>query len=250
MNKQIISRRIIIIAGLTLLSLVLMSVAVSVYNNQKNSFGDEIAIVGLKDETSGREKPSDKELIDYIQSELLKIVNMNSDEQKEGRDIKDAIIREGSFNQTHNKDEGVYIVSFIVDIESLSQSYQANYQWKTSDGSDEHLDEWGDNVRCLPSDKLIYGDFDCQDMFTVMGGSEKSIINHLPHSSLNYRITYSPSQDNVLDVTIETTASDERIDADAAISAYKQEVLEWIRSVGFDPQDFYINYTYVRASIY
>lgn len=237
------------IAIVAFIAIVVMLAFISKIGEQKNKYGDEIVITNLNEETAGREKPSSSDVIDYIQSELLKIVNMNSEEEIKGRDITDATIREGTFVQEYDSDKDIYIVSFMVDIKSLSQSYQASYQWVKGDGLDEDIDEWGINVRCLPQDKLIYGDFGCQDMFSVMGNDD-SIINFLPHSTLNYRITFNSAVDNGLNIVIYTTAADERANGETAIINYKQEALDWIRSVGFDPLDYVIDYSYNRASIY
>ena len=250
MNNKISLRKVITITGIIFLLLVIISASLTMYNNQKSAYGDGISITNMGQETSGREKPSSKNQIDYIQYELLKVVNMNSEKVKEGKDIEDAVIRENTFFQEHSESNNIYTVSFIVDIKSISQSYRASYQWEKGSDSTVDIDEWGTNIRCLSSDELIYGDFKCKDMFTVMGGDENTIIKHLPHSSLNYRITLDPIQYDTLNILIITSAADERIDADAAISGYKEDALEWIRSVGFNPQDFSINYTYNRASLY
>lgn len=250
MQNQLISKQKLFIIGIGLLLLIAVVVFLKVQESQKNSFGDEIEITNLKDETSKSKEPSEKMAIDYVQYALLGAVNMNVEKPIEDKQIKDAQIRSGTFNQTYSKEHNVYTVTFIVDIESLQQSYQASYQWAKDKKSKYSLDEWGSNVRCLPQSKLIYEDFKCKDMFTEMGGEEESIIKHLPHSTLSYRITLGPSMPYVLNIVISTNAADERGDAKAAIEKYKNQANEWIRSVGFDPQDYTINYTYKRASVY
>lgn len=231
---------------------VLVSVGILMYKGQKNIFGDEVAISNLEDITLGRQKPTSKEVIDAVQSELLDTINLNSRQTIIGSDVKDAIIRGDTYNQSYDENTGIYTVSFIVDIESLGQSFAGNYQWEKGTKSLEKIDEWGINIRCLPKEKLIYEDFQCKDMFSVMGGGGEAIIKYLPHSTLNYRIVLDPSQPQpyTLNVTISTTAADERDDANAAINGYKKQILEWIQSIGFDPQDYSINYIYNRASLY
>lgn len=242
-------KNIIIIVSLVTLLFIAAIVVNVLINNNKKTFGDTVNIAGLKENTQG--KPDKKVLQEFIQYEALRVVNLNSKEPKAGKDIEDAVIREGSFNQSNDSDNGLHRVTFILDIKSLRQSYNVSYGWTdVLDAEHNSLTENISYVKCLPADKLIYGEFDCVDFDSVIDAPSDPILRHLPHSTLNYRVVLDPVQPYTLNVDISTTAADERGDAKAAINRYKKQVLDWISSIGFDPQDYSIKYTYNRASIY
>lgn len=247
MKPVINVKKILLITFLVIVGVVIVALSTTYTESRKNKFGDEVVINKLEENTTDRPTP-EKNVIDYIQFELLEAVNMNHKKAIKGSDITDAVVRSGSFNQ-QSKDN-IYTVSFIVDIPSLKQSYQANYQWEEGTSSVKNIDEWGTNVRCLPEEKLIFGKFECKDMFSILSGDNSAIIRHLPHSTLNYRVTLDPKEKNTLNVVIKTSAADERKDSSAAVLTYKNQVVEWIRSTGNDPVDYKIKYSVIRASLY
>lgn len=249
MQSNLPSKKKLIAIVFALVVLVGVGITIGLRVSQKNTFGDGVLITNIKEEALRTKEPSPKEDIDYIQYELLETVNMNIDTPKIGSEINDAKIRAGTFKQTYSKENNVYTTSFIVDIESLQQSYQANYQWIKDKKRNYTMDEWGSNVRCLPKDKLIFGDFDCRDIFSVMGGEENSIIKHLPYSTVDYFITLDPKIEDTLNIVIITSYGDEKNDPDIAILKYKQDAMDWIRSIGFDPIDYTINYTIQRPKM-
>lgn len=242
-------KTVVIIVVVMLVLLIGAVISTIIVNNNKKTFGDTIEMIGLKEGTKG--KPNKIVLQEFVQYQALRVINLNSKEQKASKDIKDAAVRARSLNQSYDKDVGLHRITFILDIKSLKQSYDVSYGWiDESREPNEYYTENISYVKCLPPDKLIYGEFDCIDFNSVVDAPSDPILKHLPHSTLNYRITLDPSLPYTLSVVISTTAADERGDANAAISRYKEQVLDWIHSVGLDPQDYTINYTYKRASVY
>lgn len=70
-------------------------------------------------------------------------------------DIDDAVIREGSYNETQNED-GSISASFIVDIDSLKQSFTVSTGW-SKDGSEVYETI----VDCPRADQMKYPEMMC-----------------------------------------------------------------------------------------
>lgn len=216
-------------------------------NSEKSIYKDGLEIANLSDYTNG--KPSSKDSLEYIKYDLLRTVNKNVDNPVDSNSIKDVLIRDNTFSQIYDDDIDVYTVEFIVDIESISQSYDVSYQW-SSTGKKDNLTEWGTVVKCLPKEKLVYGNFNCKDMFTELDNPVDPILKYLPYSSADFKVTYDPSINKTLNVTVYTTSADERINPDSAIKQYKANAKKWIESTGVSVSEYKINYTVVRASLY
>jgi len=242
------AKRVFIIALTAFIGLLIIAAAIYLYVTSKNQYGDAIKIQNLGSYTAG--KPVNKERVDFVQHDLFNTVNKNLDKPVKGSSVKDALVRDGTFSQTYNDKVDVYTVKFIVDIASLKQSYDVSYQWVESGDSYQKLDEYGTGVRCLPKDKLKFGDFNCKDMFTQLQPTEP-LLQHLPYTTPNIDVVLDPRAEKTLSVTIQTSAADERTDPDAAIALYKSQVNSWLRSVGgVDPSDYTIRYDIVHASLY
>ncbi|MEO5690995.1 MAG: hypothetical protein ABIQ64_02310 [Candidatus Saccharimonadales bacterium] len=240
-------KKLFIVIGI-FIGLVLLMIALYVYTTLKNDDG-KLTISNLSSYT--KVSSSNKEKIDYIQYDLFRVVNLNSDTSVSSNSIKDIVIRDKSFSEKYNEEIKTHTVTFIVDIKSLKQSYDVSYQWvDPSSDTQEVLDEYGTVVKCLPKEKLVYGDFGCEDMFTVLSTPSDPILNHLPYSSENFEVVYDPRATKTLSVTIKTSASDERSGGDAAIERYKVDVKTWLATVTKNPEDYTVNFTLVRASLY
>ncbi len=247
-TTTVLSRKKVIIAIVLFILVVCIIAITSNIKSSENRYGDHLEIANLDQYTKGA--PSNKDSLDYIKYDLLRTVNKNVKEPVQNDSIKDILIRDNSFKQEKDEDTKVYTVSFIVDIKSLKQSYNVSYQWSES-GKKDNLNEWGTTVKCLPKDQLVYGDFNCKDMFTELSAPPVDpILNHLPHSTVDYKVSYDPTKEKTLNATIYTTAADERIDSEGAIKQYKSDLQKWITSTGLNPKDYKINYTIVRASLF
>jgi hypothetical protein len=74
------------------------------------------------------------------------------------------VVRNGSASKEHNAVEGIETGSFIVDIESLKQSYGVQFTWVVEETSN-YDNGYPVIVRCLSQEEQIY-DFDnCVNMF-------------------------------------------------------------------------------------
>lgn len=83
------------------------------------------------------------------------------------------------------------------------------------------------------------------------GVRDDPITSHLPHSTLDYNLTSEVDKDNagndilVLNAEILLAESDLGPGQDQTVQAYKQEVVDYIKSLGLDPANYTIRYTIV-----
>ncbi len=242
------TRKLILIIIGAFAAVVMLIIASYLYSNQSKDNG-KLTISNLKSFT--KVTAENKERIDYIQNDLFRIVNQNSKSPVKNNSVKDVVVRKDSFSETYKEEVKTHTVTFIADIKSLGQSYDVSYQWvDASIGNQDVLDEYGTIVKCLPKEKLIYGEFNCKDMFTELSTPSDPILSHLPYSSENFEVVYDPRVSKTLNATIKTSASDERSGGEAAIERYKNDVKTWLVSVVKNPEDYTINFTLVRASLY
>jgi hypothetical protein len=80
--------------------------------------------------------------------------------------INDAIIRQGSYQQ--HLDNNIYTTRFIVDIESINKSFGVANFYSSDDPSISRLTDFTSQAYCLDSKDLIFGDFECNDIFNSM----------------------------------------------------------------------------------
>jgi len=82
------------------------------------------------------------------------------------------------------------------------------------------------------------------------------ILSYLPYGGINYKLnaTYNTNKSNndviAIDAQILLNASDVRTNKQAAINLYKQQVQDYIKSLGLDPNKYLIQYKVVEPSIY
>lgn len=160
-------RRKIIVIIVAVISFIAIVSLIYIYARQTNQYDTWLRVSNLSDYTNKTEE--NKSSIDYMEYDLHKTVSMNSDDEVNTDSVSDFIVRNGSFQEA--KDEsGIYTVEFIADSESLKQSYAIFYQWidstdpKVTNELSDQMQHWRTAVSCLPTNKLIYGSFDCTDM--------------------------------------------------------------------------------------
>ena len=126
----------------------------------RNPLGGEMHIENLSTYTNG--KPTDAKTLETIRHALYTAIRNNYAGNLPDNSIKDILIRNGSFQQTHDQAKDIHTVNFIVDIKSLQQSYLVEYTWSQKTNLDEDAQyQYGTTVSCLPTDQLIYGYFGC-----------------------------------------------------------------------------------------
>lgn len=150
--------------------------------------------------------------------------------------ISDAIIRDGSFSQEYDSGRDIYIVRFIVDIPSIGHSYNVRYEWSES-GDDANFTEYGTVVTCPSKDQLIYGEFECWDIFSTHAGSNDPIVKILPYESDEERFKITSTQDggrvSAVNIYAYTCNTD-------LVDTINESALNWLRSQNINPSDYNI----------
>jgi uncharacterized protein YxeA len=249
MNPQPYSRKkILIFAGIFVVCIaVIIALAIIFQGKPQNQFGNLIRIHNYDQKV----KNVSSDMRDATESYLYNIVKENKESSFDASTVDDARIRDNSESQDFSKSENVYSGEFIVDMESIRQSYRVQYSYS----SDENNIHVGGNpvvISCLDEDQLKYGAFDCKDFVSGQAASYDSILQHLPFQNFSYRITPDSTQGDVLVLKVQLTIPDSDLKGDTAsrlavIDTYKQEVLDWIRSKGANPDDYTITYNYDEA---
>lgn len=238
-NQLKLDKKTIAIAVSLILLFIVVPIVYWFISSQKNPEGDSLKIKNLSSYTQG--KPFNKDVLNYIEHNLFTTVNLNQKTPVKDKSVEDVLVREGSFSQDVDETTGIHTVKFIVDIESLKQSYDVSYQWSDRNKYSTDLDEWGTLVRCLPVDKLIYGDFKCRDMFTDMAKTDDDPLLEkvLPYEGDFYTIRhYEGEESTVISVQIMITPTGERTQKQFDI--YKQEAKDWLVSQGVDLHDYIV----------
>jgi hypothetical protein len=236
-------QKIIIITVIFLTFIITASVFVYVSNNTGNRYGDGFQITGI-DKISPN---LPRERYEALSAALHLMVQKNNKPDDASR-VSDASVRPDSIEYTYDTENDVHSGSFIIDVQSLKQSYFASYQWSPNTTNNIGLSGYTANVACLAKDKLIYGDFQCIDDFANSPLLElrDPIIDLLPHTTYNYIITANSQikGEVELDVKIILYAYDTRNSTEQqAVQKYKEEINNWLLSNNLKPSDYKMNYT-------
>lgn len=202
-----------------------------------NPYGDEIKIDNFAEYFS--DVPRDKR--DALFAGLYNIVADNAEANGLSEIPRSgAMIRGGSAVSEYNELDKLHVGEFIVDIESIGQSYAGYYEW--SNNNEASFSGYTTLYTCLVKEDLIYGSFSCNDMVSDSVTTKFPITQYLPDTvdyfsydysnHTNYKIAYSLNEDEtkiILTVTDYTGGN-------------LQEALDRIRSFGFNPDDYAIEY--------
>jgi hypothetical protein len=232
---------VFIITSVTVVLAMLILIIFFAIPNSTNPYGEELKIENF----SGLVKNLPTERRDAIFSALHTIVTLNGINEEQASTINDAVIRTDSAKQSYDVKNDIYNGEFIVDIESIKQSYLVRYFYAAKD-SVAKIGGYSLLMLCLPVDQLKYGDFNCKETLAAESEGIDPIIQYLPHSTLSYQINSRTGDDGKVTLTIQLllTEADRRTGEQAAVDIYKSEALDWIRSKGLDPNNYTINYTY------
>lgn len=179
-----------------------------------------------------------------IQENLFTTVNMNLEKPLETGKKTRAIIRDGSYEQS--LEDGIYTTNFIVDVESLKQSFSVINRYATKGSGVTGLD-YTARILCLSKSKLIYDDFSCRDVVSSESGLSVSdpLLQYLPYSTLDYNVSSVVKDEKlVVVVSILLSEADYRTGVDAAITQRKAEIKKWFEKNGLSVDDYTFEYKY------
>ncbi|MBR2659743.1 hypothetical protein IKD60_03210 [Candidatus Saccharibacteria bacterium] len=188
------------------------------------------------DNLSRYDKSIPKEVKSRLEESLYKIISFNGVTNIPSRG---ALIRDNTFYSEPAEDDNDSIyVNFIVDIDSVNQSYFAQYQW-SKNTNDPNISSTSILLMCIHDpDDIIYPDFKCKDDFTFNPSTDDPFIflsEYLPYpialSSEYATITSVKKPD--LNIEIPTCTTDNQTEA-------IKKTRSFIESLYINPDDFTI----------
>ena len=150
--------------------------------------------------------------------------------------IDDAVIREGTYKKIVNG--GAQSVNFIVDIDSIKQTYAVSIGWS------DNIALYGpDNVsiECPPKQEMKYPETVCYGMYN----NTYSLDLYLPHAV--YPEGYDVNSDEPVAplYIIHGDESSKTIDVEVSmcdVEKYRKEALDYLNSLPISIDDYKINY--------
>jgi hypothetical protein len=241
-------RRIFLLAAaLVFVGIIIISIIIGISNSNKNQFGSFIKIQNYDQ----RVQNVSGDVKDAIQTTLYKLVEKNSPSGFDPGSVKDAIIRDGSDKQVHDREKDLYTGSFIIDMESVKQSFNTQYSYSRTNT----LDVGGNAIvlSCLPDSLLKFGSFDCKDFVMEQTNKYDEILQYLPYENFSFKITPdATANDGTLTLVVKLTIPESDLvgsigSRTQVVSLYKKEVVDWIKSKGLDPLKFKMSYNYTDS---
>lgn len=147
------------IVGLIGLAIIIVLIIILKNLLRTNPYGEEIRI----DNLSSVYTTMPQEQKDRIFNALYEVVSIN---MSDGSIIPEsgAMIREGTATQEYDSKTNINTGNFIVDISSIKQSYQVEFEW-SSDNNNKFLGGYTVSVTCLPRSLQIYESWSCKSLF-------------------------------------------------------------------------------------
>jgi hypothetical protein len=226
----------IIVSIVVVVSVIILLIFYFMSGGQQQQAGEEVIDVNNFSDHVENIPDSERELIESV---LRYTVDLNI--LSEGLGVHDAEIREGSYSQTY--ENGIFSTSFIIDIESLQQSYGVKNFY-----GDIEEDDYITLISCLPLSELKWGDFECKDRYSEENGLPRSnpIVYKLPIETSDYRAIFTRfNLDGKAEVLVEVYHEFTRNKAviDTFVSNKVNEVREKLDAYGIDPNSYTIDFT-------
>ena len=226
--------------GFGVLCIIIILAAILANVLRKNPYGNEIVIDNFSDYVDG----APRERKDAMFAGLYGIVVSNSNEDATILS-SGALIRDGSVEKGYSQEDKIYYARFIVDVPFVKQSYSGYVAW--GNGSDADMDGYTTLYTCLPKSKLIYGDFDCKDMFSDTTTVLYPITSQLPLTVEYYENNYSVYVKYVIKYEINDEDKSLTLNILDYTGGNRDKALAKIRELGYSPEDFTIQYKDVSS---
>lgn len=217
-------------------------------SDNKNQFGDYIKIQNYNNIINNL-SPTMK---DSIQTSLYNTVKINLSNEINSSSINDAYIRTPVTPQSFDTKKQIYSGTFLIDMESIKQTYQVQYSYSTSN----IIDVGGSPViiMCPTKDQLRYGEFECKDLLSKQSVPDDDILQYLPYQGYSFKISPdSTSGELVLNITLMIASSDlgpTVATRAAAVTFYKNEVKNWFETKNIEPSKYVLKYNYTDNGDY
>ena len=166
---------------------------------------------------------------DFVADNIWTLVSSNLP-GVDSNNIDDIVIREGTYQETENED-GSVSVNFIVDIDSLKQTYTISTGW-----SKDKSVVYEVVVDCPPQSKMKYPETICHGSYN----STYSLGLYLPY------VVKSQYEDAAPDIHIEGDEANKTIDVIVSVcdsEKFKKMATDYLESTPIKLSEYTINYS-------
>ena len=169
----------------------------------------------------------------------------NSDKDERTLSIATATIREKTFSETYNQYDKIYSGDFIVDIESIKQTYHIYYDWSPDKESEQLIAaSYGVSANCPTKTEAVYDFYKCKnpytdekyrayDYATMILPYSANLSDGTPYSasSVDY---YYDSEEPFISVSVDACGNNQKLQE--GINAFKN----YLKSYDLNPDDYTI----------
>lgn len=228
-SKTLNAKQVVLIFATIIGIVFIILLVITIYNALKpNPYGDATSIDGLS--ATGISKDDQ----DRITANLYTMIKNHS---ATDADIptSGAKVREGSISKQYDETEKINTVDFVVDIESIRQSYNIHVEWSNDKNSSSGYPYV---IRCLDdSQEKIYPEFACTDDFTA--SDYEAINSYLPYwgktkNGYDYTIKMQKYTDGEKYLEVDIDSCGDKVLMDEALESAKS----WVESQGLEQDAF------------
>ncbi len=150
--------------------------------------------------------------------------------------VDDVVVREGSYEKT--EDEGMRAVNFIIDIDSIKQTYVVSIGWS------DDVSKYGPNnvsIECPPASQMKYPETECKGMYN----DTYSLSLYLPHAVYPEGHGVESVEPLAPNYIIHGDETSKTIDVEVSVcdaEKYKQEAMEYLKTTPIKLSEYKINY--------
>jgi len=220
-------------------------IAIIVQLSPKNEYGEAIKIQNYNQKV----KNVSQQIHNGTEASLYNVVKKNVSEDTNPAKIKDAFIRDNSNSQDYDKNKDIYSGKFIVDIDSIKQSYLIQYTYIKDENNSEGLTNRV-VVSCVNKEDIKYTSFKCSDYVSTQATQNDTILQYLPFSNFSFKITADTTAgDDKMILVVELRIPESDLKGDLAskqliVAMYKKEVTDWLQSKGLNSTQYTYEYNY------
>jgi len=246
-------KNLIFITVVAIVAIIAVVVVVNLINaaNDKNK-KDAIYISNLSSCSSNMQKS----LEDSMRANMyITIQSANEYNKKETLPRYESVIRDGSCTEKDisiggidGKKADIKESVAILDIPEAKQSWTITYHW-VENGTPITTD-LGTIVipSCVPKEKLIYGDFNCEKIMSLAEyGTDKydAILQYMPYTGKGFDLSYNP---DTKAVAAEIIVQPSQINNQELLTNLRGQVEYWFTHRKLDINSYTVTYTYTDTS--
>ena len=180
-----------------------------------------------------------------IYGTIFRAAETNSNYNEVTLSTATATIRDKTFSETYDSYNKVYSGNFIVDIESIKQTYHIYYDWTPNKDTEQVvISSYGTTANCPTKNEMIYDFYKCKNPYVDEKNSAYEYLTMLlPYSSelsdgTAYSISsieyYYGSGEPFVRVSVDACGNNKKLEE--GVKAFK----DYLKSYDLNPEDYKI----------